>query len=384
MNVSKHFISACMFCLIYFSWVLFIHLCGSQYFTLFNVDNLIKNFNAIILLFLLCYFVLTYQVNKSTLIDIILVCVFIAGYLAFRKGVLIFLFIMMCRFIPFSLIVKTFVVATLTGMLFIAFTYALNLYPETYLNLYRDDGSYRYLLGYRFPTFMPNFYFHLILCWTFLRGSKINIFELIVINIINYFIYQFTDTKAVFALVILLSISIFFLKYLKVGFQSKFLGGIYAFFTKYAFLIFGLIAILLQYTYDPSFAWMGKLNTALSGRLSLGHWGFELYNITLFGNLVEFVPMLEASENNKFFYIDSAYVQLLLVHGVIIYTLFAYAFTKIGKEIVKRDDKYFAIVILFLLAHSMTDPQLLSPEFNPFLLCLGYYGLTQYRDHLFK
>ena len=94
--------------------------------------------------------------------------------------------------------------------------------------------------------------------------------------------------------------------------------------------------------------------------------------------------MLEASKYNKFFYIDSAYVQLLLVHGVIIYILFAYAFTKIGKEIVKRDDKYFAIVILFLLAHSMTDPQLLSPEFNPFLLCLGYYGLTQYRDNLFK
>ncbi|KLU15988.1 hypothetical protein AFK69_07165 [Xenorhabdus sp. GDc328] len=60
------------------------------------------------------------------------------------------------------------------------------------------------------------------------------------------------------------------------------------------------------------------------------------------------------------------------------------AYTKIGKDIIKRNDNYFGVVLIFIFIHSMTDPQLMSPEFNPFLLCLGYYGLGQYKDNLFK
>ncbi|OHY38570.1 hypothetical protein BBP07_08725 [Citrobacter koseri] len=372
------------FCFIYLLWVFFIHICGSQYFTLFDVDTLIKYFNGAIILSLFTYFLFSYRVNKSALIDIALVIVFFVGYIYFRKGVLILFFILLCRHIPFSMIIKTFMFATLLGMLFVLFTYALNLYPETHLDLFREDGNYRYSLGYRFPTFLPNFYFHLVLCWFFLRKGKVLLGEIIIILIINYFLYELTDTRAVFALVTLFCIVIIFLKYLSVSYNTFILGRIFGFFTKYSFIVFGFIAIYFQYTYDPSISWLAKLNDIFSGRLALGHWGFELYDVSLFGNLVEFVSILDASKTNKFFYIDSAYVQLLLVYGLIIYFLVMIAYTKIGKDIVSRGEKYFGIVLIFLFAHSITDPQLMSPEFNPFLLCLGYYGLAKYKENVFK
>lgn len=379
-NIQK----AHIFCCVYFCWVFFIHICGSQYFTLFDVDALIKYFNAFIILFLFLYFVWDYKINKSSLIDIGLIVVFFVGYLFFKKGVLLLAFILLCRNVPFSLIVKTFILASICGMLFILFTYALNMYPETTLDLFRENNVYRYSLGYRFPTFLPNFYFHLVLCWFFLRKNSTNIFEVIVILIINYLLYILTDTRAVYFLVIMTCVAVLMLKYCNVGYRTFLLGSLFKFFTKYAFLIFGLTAIFFQYTYDPSISWMANLNTIFSGRLALGHWGFELYDIRLFGNLVEFVTMLEATDTNKFFYIDSAYVQLLLVYGLIIYILVMYGYIKIGMEIVTREDKYFGLILILLFAHSITDPQLMSPEFNPYLLCLGYYGLVRCKDNLFK
>lgn len=378
-NISIH-----VFLFAYFLWVFFIHILGSQYFTLFDTDLLLKSFNACVMFLLLAYVMIGYSFNKASLLDLLITIVFFIGYLHFRKGVLIYLFIILCRNIPFSLVMKTFLLATIAGMFFILFTYIFNLYPETYLDLFREDGTYRYLLGYRFPTFLPNYYFHLVLCWFFVRKEKITFLELLIILLLNYPIYVFTDTKAVFGLVILSCIAILFVKYLKINYSTLMFGSLYRLLTKYGFIIFAAIAIYFQYTYDSSFEWMAKLNTVFSGRLALGHWGFELYGIKPFGSLVEFTTMLEANETNKFFYIDSAYVQLLLVYGAIIFALVCIGYTKIGIRIVEHNDKYFGLVLILLFVHSITDPQLMSPEFNPFLLCLGYYGLDKYRENIFK
>jgi len=224
----------------------------------------------------------------------------------------------------------------------------------------------------------------MVLGWVFLRKERIKLIEIISILVINVPIYQLTDTRAVFFLVILTCAAVMALKYGRVCYSTFILGRTFSFLTKYSFVIFAFIAIYFQYTYDSSIYWMASLNSAFSGRLFLGHMGFELYNITPFGNLVEFVTMLEVTGKNKFFYIDSAYVQLLLVYGVIIFSLILIAYTRIGYEIIKRNDKYFGLVLILLFAHSLTDPQLMSPEFNPFMMCLGYYGLARYKNNLFR
>ncbi|BDG83981.1 hypothetical protein TUM13189_15410 [Citrobacter koseri] len=108
----------------------------------------------------------------------------------------------------------------------------------------------------------------------FLRKGKVLLGEIIIILIINYFLYELTDTRAVFALVTLFCIVIIFLKYLSVSYNTFILGRIFGFFTKYSFIVFGFIAIYFQYTYDPSISWLAKLNDIFSGRLALGHWGF--------------------------------------------------------------------------------------------------------------
>lgn len=269
-------------------------------------------------------------------------------------------------------------------MLFIFVTYIFNLYPETYLDLFRNDDTYRNLLGYRFPTFLPNFFFHIMLCICFLRKERFSILEALFLYVVNYYLYKYTDTRAVYYLVNLLIITMLVMKWCRLSYKTKFIGIISAVFTKYYFLLFATIAIIFQVIYTPDIYILDKLNTAFSGRLSHGHWGMELYGIKLFGNDVKFTTMLEADEYNSFFYIDSAYMQLLLIYGLIIFLFFLFKYTQILKNITERNLPYFGLAMFFLFWHSVTDPQLLSPEFNPFLLTLGYYGLDKYKRNLFR
>lgn len=384
MKIAEFTLSPFLIGFSYFLWVFFIHIDGSQYFTLYNQDiNLVRYFNVLVLILLMVYIIIGYRIDSSTKIDIVLFVIFFAGFLTFQRGALIFLFIVLARRLAFSSFIKIFILATLCGMGFVLVTYLFDLYPETDLNLFRGDGTYRYLLGYRFPTFMPNFYFHLLLCWVFLRKEKVNLCEVAIVLLINTALYHFTDTRAVFYLVNLLVVSVVITKY--IDYSTLIVGRIFKFFTKYSFPVFGFIACYFQYNYDPSIDYMSHLNSILSGRLYLGKMGFDLYEINLLGNDVEFVTLLEATlENKAFFYIDSAYVQLILVYGILLTALILFSYVKIGFDIVRNNDKYFGLVLIFLFVHSITDPQLLSPEFNPFLLCLGYYGMQKYKDNLFK
>ncbi|MGZ7896251.1 hypothetical protein [Haemophilus sp. SZY H54] len=373
-----------VFLFAYFLWVFFIHIGGSQYFTLFDRELLPKLFNVGVMLVLCFYLLISYKINYSSFFDIFITIVFFIGFFHFKQGVSVYLFIILCRNIHFSSIVKVFLLASAAGGLFVLFTYLFNLYPESTLDLFRSDGTYRYLLGYRFPTFVPNYFFHIVLCWIFLRKERITLCELLFILLLNYPIYSFTDTRAVFLLVIAICFSTFFIKYVNVEYSTFFIGRLYKLLTTYGFILFAGIAIYFQYVYDLLIDWMANLNHTLSGRLELGHRGFELYGIKPFGSLVEFVTMLNVTKENKFFYIDSAYAHLLIVYGVIIFSLVIISYTRIGGRIVLKNEKYFGLVLIFLFVHSITDPQLMSPEFNPFLLCLGYYGLEKYRDNLFK
>lgn len=160
MNITRITSSSFFIGLSYFLWVFFIHINGSQYLVLYNLNlSVTRYLNVIVLLCLFLYIIIGFKIDGSTKIDLALFLVFFVGFLTFQRGALIFLFIILARRLKFSSFIKVFILATLFGMGFVFVTYALDLYPITDLNLFREDGSYRYLLGYRFPTFYAKFLF---------------------------------------------------------------------------------------------------------------------------------------------------------------------------------------------------------------------------------
>ena len=122
---------------------------------------------------------------------------------------------------------------------------------------------------------------------------------------------------------------------------------------------------------------MNELNQALSGRLELGHKGYSLYGVKLFGSNVEYVGFLDITEGESYFYIDSAYQQLLINYGVLISLLLGIGFLKAISVFINQNDIYTGTAIVFLLIHSMTDPQLIFTAYNPLIYMVAYYGHKQ-------
>lgn len=114
---------------------------------------------------------------------------------------------------------------------------------------------------------------------------------------------------------------------------------------------------------------MKRLNEMLSGRLYYMNRGFIEYGINLFGSPVSFI--LTGGDN--YFYIDCSYINIAMRFGVIILI-----FTIIGIEVLLKralNDRNMTLllVIICICLHSITDPQLLSLAYNPFLMLIGIY-----------
>lgn len=353
-----------------------------EYYKIFTI------FSFILLLFLSLFI---YRLNKEYILkDLFILSIFLL-VIFFSKtfGVLAIyaLLFLLAKYIPFSKILKVYIFIFLTIILIVFLGFIFDFLPPVNLlnESFRDDEQYRYALGFTYTTFLPNYFFHVILAFILLREKKLGIIEIFTIFIINFILYKYTDTKAVYYLINLIIIVLFFIKIFSVDFNNKsILSFLSRLIVKYSFLILCVLSIYLHCFYDPSIEWMNSLNEILADRLRLGHQGIEKYGVTLFGNDVEYVSFNQVTEFSPYFFLDSSYQRILINFGAVVVLLLVLGFTLLSKLIIFNNNIYYGISIVFLLGHSFTDPQLLDPIFNPFSLILAYIYSHIGRCNLFR
>ena len=129
--------------------------------------------------------------------------------------------------------------------------------------------------------------------------------------------------------------------------------------------------ILLSLTYNNNIEILNKINTILSGRLSLGHKGIVDYGFTFLARRIVFSggDTLKGIEYN---YVDSSYLQLLLNFGIIFYVLLILYILYFASLINQKKDIYMLLVFVIFISHSTFDPQLINMAFNYFLISTSY------------
>jgi len=380
---QTHPIFIALFIFYYTVSIFLTHISNSQYIV--SIENYKDYFDDIKVILYISSFILLgafYKLNKCSLLDFLICIVFLVSYYYSRITISVFIFFLFVKYVDFSLVVKTFLFAVSLGMLFVFSTYALDLYHYSNFEMYRADGTYRTPLGYKYPTYLPNISLFLYLGWVFLRKNRITIIEIFVIAVMNYIMYIFTDTRAIYYLVNLLLFGVILLKYFKLTYKSFCIGHLFKLTTVYLFLILALISIYLNVSYNPDISWMNKLNQALSGRLYYGHKGFVDYGISLLGQKIDYVSVIEKSDGDSLFVIDAGYLKVLLDYGIVLFILIAVGFIKVGKRIVSENQTYFGLVMIIALIDISVNPHMVQLDFNPFFFALGYYGL--YKNNLFK
>lgn len=370
-------------------WVLYRQIFSSRYASLIqDADTYFALFNYSLFFLFISSLLLIYKVNKEIWPDLLIIATFsISTLVTKQNGFLInfCLVFILCKYIEFKKLLIAFLWLSLISLIVIYLGDLFDIYPDLSIDLFREDGKERHLMGFSFPTLLPNYFFHFVLCYIIIRGTNIRIAELILIVFLNYYLFYMTDTRAVYYLINLLCLLLFLNKFWKINYRSKWgIGFLFRFSTLFSYTICFLTAVYLQCTFSPQIDWMLAIDKALSGRLWLGNHGFNEYGIHLFGANVEYVGFADVTETRGYFYIDSSFQQLLINYGIIPSLLLFIGFTKLASLIIQKNSVNFGLALIFLMLHSLTDPQLINPTYNPIFFALAYLSSEEKRIKLFK
>jgi hypothetical protein len=240
----------------------------------------------------------------------------------------------------------------------------------------KGTNRIRHGLGFSWTTTGPILYFYFLLGFIYMKKEKFTLKEAVLLEIINVFFYQETDSKMAFLLSSLfLFIFVFESKFKREKQSLKSLEHDKLFLMLIPILLL-LIAIFSAKLYDPSKNILNSLNSLLSNRLELGHRAIEKYGFSIFGQKIEWVGfnIQRPTLDNEYNYVDSSYLQLTLEYG------FLFIFIVIGIYVygiyraIESEDRYLLYIYIIILLFALTEPRLMNFAFNPFPLLIFTYA----------
>lgn len=225
----------------------------------------------------------------------------------------------------------------------------------------------RWGLGFSWATNAPTLLFFFILQYIFLRKAKMKIWEYVILEAVNVYMFIRTDTNLPFLLMTMLLI--FFavqgtfrnhwraLRHLKVLYYL-------APFLICAFTV-GLY-LIVDLNSDTLTAIWNKINAALNNRLIYGRIGIMDYGFTLFGQQIEWIGNTIASDAppGAYNYVDCSYIRILLDNGIVYLAAAIAVYTRMIVRAVKKSDFWMVFIALLVLIHSFTEPRLMELTFN--------------------
>lgn len=342
------------------------------------IENLVKFFKYACF-FSFCIKILI-DLMKKNKISIVMICMMVLSIIIYfssgnKKLIILMILLLSLRDTDENKLLSISAKTYLITYLIIVIGSLLNLIPDwTYETL---NGSERHSLGFYYPTITVARYLMIVLMYVYLKKDKINVFEIILFQIINIILYKCTIGRTSFILVTLI---LFFALLRKIHFIKLILKTrIFKYLTKICCYILPTILLIfilaMTYLYGTNNSIAYKLNDLLSNRIEFSYKAFQEYKVTLFGQNIRWygwggVGYDESIDLEGYTYnfVDNSYVRLILDCGIIativVITGYTLLLVKNNKE--KNYWKIFIIFIILCLAE--IEPCLIDFNSNIFLI----------------
>ena len=333
--------------LLYFTIIMilikeFINLPKTLYYFRFHWKSLL-----IALAFILSMFIVSK--NRDGLLDInVLLLVFSARDIDFRK------------------LLGTFSFATFLVLVLTIFASNKGVISNMFM---RADGGYRFSLGFNYVSFASQRLFFALCSYLMFRGKKISYMELLALLSATIYMYQQTSTSSPFYLsILILAYALFSLKIIKKGFiiENFWLKKI----ANYGF-IFALI-ITLYFCFYSSGNLFHLVDQFTHNRLRLSVEGFRNFGVSWLGQHITFTTTdIFGNFTSNYNFIDSSFVQLLVIDGLIVSAFMLFALTKVMKYFISIRKDIVLACLGIMIIHGMFDPQMLVLRYSPLILFIS-------------
>lgn len=239
--------------------------------------------------------------------------------------------------------------------------------------------------GYGWATDFAYHVMFILLVYWILRDGYLKVVELIGFAFISFIVYSLTDARmAVVGMCLIIIGAIYFKrKTLKHLYLSKVSWGLIILSTPF----FGIISYYMVKAFDPkSPGWM-VLDLFMSRRLSISSETIEEAGIPLLGQKIELYGMSqtqnEAGIDSSYNFIDSSYLQSLVINGIILTVLFILLFVFICRASYKRQDIVLAFAVVIAGLTGMISQYLFVISYCPLLLALtSFHGCSSHNRGL--
>ena len=333
----------------YFIYLIFILWFGSEILInttmtkvlFWDVDAFDEVMAIIVFVLLLIQIAFFQKYTKSEMIIIFLISVLVAFAVinASNNSLMsTWLFVIASKYIDFDRIMLCAYI-----MLIVLSLAVIYLFFNGYINevvVYR--GQYlRHSWGFIHPNTLGVRVFQIVITHFYLRRNKLNVFDYSLIIIMVFFLYKIPNCQtaclALLVFMILLIIKRFF---------EMFENGI-TIFSKAVILLAilaNLLSVLISIIGVEHNRILMELDRFMSSRFSLCHKVYLHYGITFLGQNLNLNRIVMKHKIIKY-YLDMAYMAMLLRYGVLVYFVFSALFIA-TMIVVYRNKQYMLIVIL--------------------------------------
>lgn len=286
-----------------------------------------------------------------------------------RDGLLdinVLLLVFSARDIDFRKLLGTFSVATFLVLCLTIYASQKGMIANMFMNA---DGGYRFSLGFNYVSFASQRLFFALCTYLMFRGKRISYPELLALLLATIYMYQQTSTSSPFYLSILiltyalLSIKIFKKEFIIGNFWSKALA-------QYGFIV--ALAVILYFCFYSSGNLFHLVDQITHNRLRLSVDGFRNFGVSWLGQPISFTTLdMFGNFTSNYNYIDSSFVQLLVIDGLIVSAFMLFALTKVMKYFISIQKDIVLACLGIMIIHGMFDPQMLVLRYSPLILFIS-------------
>lgn len=374
---NNRFISEKIYLCTLFIWVVVASLVTTTYFI--RLDGFLSLYRS--LLYLTIFALLIKELlNMSKTLHyfrfhwkqlLVVIALFISMFIVAknRDGMLdinVLLLVFSARDIDFRKLLGTFSLATFLVLCLTIYASKKGIISNMFMNA---DGGYRFSLGFNYVSFASQRMFFALCSYLMFRGKKITYMELLALFLATIYMYQQTSTSSPFYLsILILTYALFSLKIIKKGFIIE------NFWLKknanYGFIL--ALIITLYFCFYSSGNLFHLVDQFTHNRLRLSVEGFRNFGVSWLGQHIIFTTMdIFGNFTSNYNFIDSSFVQLLVIDGLVVSAFMLFALTKVMKYFVSIRKDIVLACLGIMIIHGMFDPQMLVLRYSPLILFIS-------------
>ena len=331
----------------------------------------------------ICYVVFAIKIfsdwkkgNKITISIIIafVISILIAFFAKNRNILFIVIILVALRKMNFEKLIEIALKIYMISFLTVVCLALLNIIPNWEFS---RGNMPRYALGFIYATDAIGTYLAIIVMFFYIKKDKATFIEILVLELINVFMYSYTNGRLSFILITIIlfvqSISKFefIRKIFYKNISQKCLKCVCH--TLPIIMFLGLHLLVIMYANNNFVA--NKVNKVISDRIRLTYQAYRSNDVNLFGNDIKWYGWggygyKELDENEEFVYnyVDSSYARLVLDYGVVFSCIIICAYREVLIRNYKNKNYWLIFAIIFILVWSFIEQYIVNLGKNLFIL----------------